>query len=82
MKTIYKNKWYQKTCYGETHYGPEFYESDSIPIECFGGLIYTRMDYGYVVYDVVFNGICVNQMNGLNGAKLAAEKFSKGEKWE
>jgi len=84
MKTTYKNSFYMRHGIDGigrkfTH-GPEFYESDSVPVEYAGLLIYQRQEYGYPIFDVVQNGICVTQRAGLNGAKQAAEVIaSKGE---
>jgi hypothetical protein len=75
MKATYKNSWYKKYPADDFRksIGPEFYESDSVPVEYAGLFIYQRQEFGYPIFDVVQNGICVSQRAGLNGAKQAAE---------
>jgi hypothetical protein len=82
MKTTYKNPWHKKYPADgwRKSLGPEFYESDSVPVEYAGLLIYQRQEFGYPIFDVVQNGICVTQRAGLNGARQAAEVIaSKGK---
>ena len=57
---------------------PEFYESDSEPVQHAGCLIYARQEFGYPIFDVVLEGVCKAQRCTLNGAKTAAEQKS----WE
>ena len=68
MKTTYKNPWYDpKNPNSRTEF-----ESDSEPTESNGCLIYIRQEFGYPVYDVVKDGVCVAQRNGPDGARVAA----------
>ena len=78
MKTTYKNSWHKKYPADgwRKSLGPEVYESDSEPVEHSGFLIYRRQEFGYPIFDVVKNGICVAQRAGPNGAKQAAEMLA------
>jgi hypothetical protein len=67
----YKNPWHKANT---TDYGPEYYTTTVKPIEHAGHLIYQRIE-GHV-WDVVKDGVCINQMAGPNGAKQAAEQAS------
>lgn len=88
MKTQYKNPWFDQSKKNrqpyagwtqEDRYHTAVFESDSEPIPAANGcLIYSRMEYGYPIFDVVLNGVCVSQRAGLNGAKQAAET----KEWE
>lgn len=60
-------------------YGPEYYETNSEPIEHAGHLIYERQEYGYPCFDVVLDSVCVAIRAGLNGAKQIAEARLKME---
>lgn len=83
MKTTYRNSFYKaggvdgigRPC----TYGPEFYETDSVPVEHAGFLIYQRQELGYPVFDVVKDGVCLTQRAGLEGAKRAAETLAQGK---
>jgi hypothetical protein len=75
MKTTYKNPWHKKYPADERKsIGPEFYETDSVPVEHVGFLIFHRQES---VFDVVKDGVCVAQMAGPNGAKRRAEELAK-----
>jgi len=86
MTTRYKNPWHIDKPYklsedgwrNSGNQGPEFYETDSPAMEYAGCLIYARQEFGYTIFDVVLNGICVAQRAGINGAKAAAE----AREWE
>jgi len=80
----YRNSFYKPNGVdgiGRPHtYGPEFYETDAVPVEHAGHLIYERRDastFGDSVFDVVKDGTCVAQRAGLTGAKQAAEALHK-----
>jgi hypothetical protein len=83
VKTTYRNSFYKpdgvdgagRPC----AYGPKFYETESVPVEHAGLLIYQRQEFGYPVFDVVKDGVCLSQMAGLGGAKWAAETLAQGK---
>ena len=76
-KTTYKNPWHKKYPADgwRKSLGPEFYESDSEPVEHRGVLIYRRQEFGYPIFDVVKDGTCVNQLAGPTGAKRAIDEL-------
>lgn len=61
--TTYKNPWHKP---GKPEYGPINYETNVLPTEYNGHLIYHRLNS---VWDVVKNGVCITQRAGFNGAK-------------
>jgi len=78
----YKNPWSKASQWGVVTCGPEFYETTAVPVEYRGYLIYERMEtqtFGYTVFDVVKDGVCITQMNGYNGAKSAIDEILGGE---
>jgi len=70
MNARYANPWYSRKSGGP---GPEIYESSSEPMSHAGCVIYLRHEFGYPVYDVVLDGLCVAQRGSLAAAKTAAE---------
>ena len=72
MKTTYKNPWH-KNEFGTTT--TEMFVSDSTPHEYKGHLIYERREFGYPIFDVVKDGVCVTQLAGLNGAKAKIDRL-------
>lgn len=65
----YRNPW------SADGYGPTFYETDKRPTIYRGYEIYQRVPGAF---DLVFNGTCIRQMAGLNGAKMAADAHAEG----
>ena len=53
---------------------PQFYETNSEPEKHFDCLIYERNEFGYPIFDIVVNGVCVGQYAGKNGAIKAAQE--------
>ena len=80
MKTRYSNPWFKGVdSDGKPNsIGPEFYESDSEPVKWYDCLIYERQEFGYTIFDVVLDGMCVTQRASINGAKQAIEN----REWE
>lgn len=74
MSAKYKNPWFNT---GKDN-GPELFECDKDPVEYNGCLIYEREEFGYKVFDVVKDGICVAQRAGPRGAREAVDNKS----WE
>ena len=76
-KTTYRNPWHKP--YPQEGWrkgiGPEFYESDSMPVEHRGFLIFQRQEFGYPIFDVVKDGTCIKQLAGPNGAKRAIDEL-------
>jgi len=64
----YRNPWHRPNGGAD----PQFYESDCRPFEHAGCLIYQRIKG--CVWDVVYDGVCIRQCAGPNGAKEAAER--------
>ena len=74
-KARYKNPWYDPR---NPYSVPEF-EADSEPVPASNGcLVYERREFGYPIFDVVKDGVCVTQRAGPNGARRAAE----AEEWK
>lgn len=70
MTTTYLNPW---------DVGPEFYTTDVRPTEYRGYLIYHRLPK---CWDVVRNGVCVDQRAGFKGAKAAIDRrVDPSEEW-
>lgn len=69
MSATYKNPWHRRVG------GPEYYESKAEPIEYRGHLIYLRTEFGYDIWDVVRDGVCITQLAALNGARKAIDKL-------
>lgn len=59
----YKNPWHKEN---SSDCGPAFYTTDAKPVERGGYLIYNRIKgaRGRGVWDVVLNGVCINQFAG------------------
>ena len=75
QKTLYKNRWYEQGVRGSQ----EYLETDSEPVVYKDHLIYERMDFGYSVFDIVFQGVCIGMYNGINGAKKRIDEKEKEE---
>jgi hypothetical protein len=77
MKYRYKNSFHKPNGVdgvGRPYtYGPEYYETNSEPIEHAGHQIFERQEFGFPCFDVVLNGVCVAQRAGLSGAERIAE---------
>jgi hypothetical protein len=66
-KARYRNPWHKDN----GSQGPKFYETDAKPFEHAGCLIYERLKG--VCFDVVYDGVCITQRAGRDGAKRGAE---------
>lgn len=78
QKIKYKNSWHKANSIATQ----EYFETDSVPVEYNGYLIYERMDTGYSVFDIVLDGVCVSQCNGLNGAKKEIDRRISPEEFK
>jgi hypothetical protein len=77
-KTQYKNSWHKTNSIATQ----EYFETDAVPVDYKGYLIYNRIDTGYTVFDIVINGVCVSQCNGLNGAKREVDRRISPEEFK
>jgi hypothetical protein len=69
----YQNPWHKP---GKPHYGPATYETDAVPEEYRGHLIFERIPGR--CWDVVKDGACLTQLAGPNGARRAVDALCEG----
>lgn len=80
MTAEYRNPWHNPR---DPKYGPAVYRTDAKPVAYRGYLIHHRIKSsspGGDVYDIVKDGVCVNQYAGINGAKGYIDTLGKVRK--